>query len=485
MAAIGGAISALAFPRFGPGVLIVVGMAALLWSLRTVERPIHAWFAGWAYGAFFFGILMFWSTELGVIAWLPLILLEGAFYGLFGLGLSLYRSQRPAVWFIFATTGWAMIEWLRYHFPFSGIEWGGAGYAVSGYDVVRVGASVIGASGWTVVIASLGATLALLANGERRLWYWGVFAAPIVLVAIGLLPQAGTDAGETPIRVAIVQGSTPCPYEKCPPNERLGTFEQHLELSKTIAPDSVDLVVWAEGSTGSFNADPVQNPEIGAAIGEQASRIGSWFVVGTDRPVSETEWINANVAFDETGEIVGEYRKQQGVPFGEYIPFRPLFDWIPDLSQVPRDMIPGEGPVVFDAGFAQIGSVISFESSFSRYSLQHARAGANLLVVATNEGSYGTTAVSSQLIGMTRMRAAEIGLPVVHAAVTGKSVLIDSSGDFVTDISGFATREILLGSVQPGGRTVFSYTGDWVMYLAIVIGLYFAWQHRRLLVSGS
>ena len=57
-----------------------------------------------------------------------------------------------------------------------------------------------------------------------------------------------------------------------------------------------------------------------------------------DRPISDTEWINANVVFDETGAIVTEYRKRHPVPFGEYIPARPLFDWIPELRRVPRDM---------------------------------------------------------------------------------------------------------------------------------------------------
>ena len=143
--------------------------------------------------------------------------------------------------------------------------------------------------------------------------------------------------------VAIVQGSTPCPFEHCPPDERLRTFEQHLELTKTIEPGSVSLVVWAEGSTGGFNADPVQNPEIGAAIAAEARRIGAWFLVGSDRPISDTHWVNVNIVFNPQGEIVGEYQKQHPVPFGEYIPIRPLFEWIPALDQVPRDMIPGEG----------------------------------------------------------------------------------------------------------------------------------------------
>ena len=81
-------------------------------------------------------------------------------------------------------------------------------------------------------------------------------------------------------------------------------------------------------------------PTLGTAIAEEARRIGAWFLVGSDRPLSETQWENVNIVFNPEGEIVGEYQKQHPVPFGEYIPFRPLFDWIPELDQVPRDMIP-------------------------------------------------------------------------------------------------------------------------------------------------
>jgi apolipoprotein N-acyltransferase len=248
----------------------------------------------------------------------------------------------------------------------------------------------------------------------------------------------------------------------------------------------VDLVVWSEGSTGSFNADPVQNPEIGEAIGVEARRIGAWFLVGSDRPLSETHWINANVLFNPEGEIVGEYQKQRPVPFGEYIPWRPVFEWIPDLDQVPRDMIPGQGPVVFDLGDGvEMGSVISFEGGFSRYPRQNSRAGANLIVVATNEGSYGTTPGSDQFIGMTRMRAAELGTPVIHAAVTGKSVFIGEGGEFTSESTGLGTMEILTAVVAPSARSIYASTGDVVMIAVALLGLVTWWRARHRLVVSA
>lgn len=490
IAALGGLIAALAFPPFGPGVLIVPGVALLHWSLRTSpSRFIGAW-SGVSYGILFFTVLMWWSTQLGFIALVPLVLLMSGWFALLGWFVAGYRSANAGNWLLIAVGAWSLMELLRYHVPFSGLEWGGAGYAISAYRWIRLGAPLIGASGWTILVVAVAAALVLLlAERVMKWWTWVILSAPVLAVVLSTvsvnLPDTVNEAddGGRVIEVAIVQGSTPCPFEKCPPNERLGTFEQHLELTRTIDPGEADLVVWAEGSTGSANADPILNPEIGALIADEARRIGGWFLVGSDRPISETQWVNANVVINDRGEYVGEYRKQQGVPFGEYIPFRPLFDWIPDLAQVPRDMVPGDGPVVFDLPQFMLGSVISFEGSFSRYARQHVVAGAQVIIVATNEGSYGYTSVSDQLIGMTRMRAAELGVPVVHAAVTGKSVFIDASGAFTTDESGLGTEEIIYGEFVPGARTVYARVADWVMYLAVVGGIIGAWRQRSLLVS--
>jgi len=438
---------------------------------------------GLTYGVVFFAGVMWWSLELGLIALLPLVIVQSLFYGWFGWWITGHSEVGSGRWLLLATGGWSVAELIRYHFPFSGLEWGAAGYALGGYPWARALAPIVGVSGLTLLVVSVAAGLVLLARGEAERWT-GVLGGLLALVAgAGLIWNLQTPGYTSSVDVAIVQGSTPCPYEKCPPNERLATYQQHLELTQTLPGGAADLIVWAEGSTGSINADPVQNQEIGDAIAAEAVRIGAWMLVGSDRPISNNEWINANVVFDADGEIVGEYRKQQGVPFGEYIPFRPLFDWIPDLDQVPRDMVRGSGPVVFDLPDYRLGSVISFEGSFARYARQHVFEGANLLVVATNEGSYGTTSVSDQLIDMTRLRAAESGTPVVHAAVTGKSVIIDESGAFVSGPTGLGTQEVLLGTVNPFKRSIYVYTSDVLMYLSAVVAIVLAWPRLRLLVS--
>ena len=357
------------------------------------------------------------------------------------------------------------MEAARVRFPVGGFEWGLTGYALTPYPGARAAAQWIGASGWGVVIAGLAAGLVVAVERRRPgPELIGAFVTTVALtVAGGLWPAL--PAGP-PLRIAIVQGSTPCPLTHCL-DERRVTYEMHLALTRTIPAGSVDLVIWPEGSTGGADADPVMNPAIGAAIGAEAERIGSHFLVGGDRPISETHWINANVVFGPDGAIVGEYRKRHPVPFGEYIPARPVFDWIPALRQVPRDMIRGEGPAIFHLPIGRIGSVISFEAAFARYGRDEARVGAQLLVVATNEGSYEFTPVSDQLIGMIRMRSSELGLAVAHSAVTGKSTFI--TGGVMGEVAGFLEETVLTADLRlsEGGSTLYTRWGEWVQAIAI------------------
>jgi apolipoprotein N-acyltransferase len=481
----GAVISALAFPRIGPGWLILIGVALFLAGLHMAKSRTQGLLYGAVFGLTFFGGLIWWLSELGLIAVIPLVIVQAAYYAAYGWWLARYNDRSAGTWLLLAVGGWALMEMIRYRFPVGGFEWGAVGYALSDQSWARSVTPLVGNSGLTVVVVAALTWVVLVLRGKRSRW---LLAVPGVLLLVGI---GGWLWGTTPgsgatLDVAIVQGSTPCPFEHCPPDERLRTFEQHLQLTRQIAPGSVDLVVWSEGSTGSFNADPVQNPEIGQAIAAEARRIGAWFLVGSDRPVSETHWVNANVVFDPEGEIVGEYQKQRPVPFGEYIPWRPVFEWIPELDQVPRDMIPGEGPVVFDLGEGiELGSVISFEGGFSRYPRQHARAGANLIVVATNEGSYGTTPGSDQFIGMTRMRAAELGSPVIHAAVTGKSVFIGAGGELTSETTGLGTMETLTGVVVPSAPSVYAATGDVVMIATALTGLFTWWRTRDPLVVSA
>jgi len=238
-------------------------------------------------------------------------------------------------------------------------------------------------------------------------------------------------------------------------------------LTRAIPAGSVEFVVWPENSTGT-PFEPEENDTVRAEIIEEARRLNAYILVSGTRIVGADEFLNVNVLYSPDGVKIGEYVKRHPVPFGEYVPLRGLLDFIPQLDQVPRDMIQGTEAVVFPTEFGVVGSAISFEGSFARSMRDIARAGAEIVSVSTNTSSYGISAASDQAIGMVKVNAAAIGLDTAYASITGKSTFIDADGSNgrKTDL---LERTILYGSLQftGGGQTIWVRFGDWLAFLAM------------------
>ncbi|MGH8873951.1 MAG: apolipoprotein N-acyltransferase, partial [Acidimicrobiia bacterium] len=453
-----------AFPPVGWGILAVAGLAVFMWALRRAPTVGMAALTGFVFGLVMLAGLMWWLAALGLIALVPLAVLHGLYTGAYGAGMGMARRWPDGGWWSAAVGGWALTEFVRARFPFGGLEWGAVGYPMGEYAAARAAAQWIGTSGWGVMVAAIAAGAVLAVTARRWRWLVGPVGLSLLLAWAGAMSPPFAEGDRA--RVVIVQGNTPCPGTHCP-DERYLTYLNHLDLTRRLEPGSVDLVVWAEGSTGGLRADPVLVREVAETIGAEARRLGAVILTGGDRPLSDTHWVNANVVFGADGEIIDEYQKRHPVPFGEYIPARPLFDWIPALRQVPRDMIPGDEPTVFPVVFGVLGSVVSWEGSFARYARDVVKAGADLLVVATNNASYEVSPASDQLIGMTRMRSAELGIEVVHAAVTGRSTLITNAG-VVGDKTPIYEEALLAGALETRDAppTLYTRWGDWVQVAA-------------------
>ncbi len=484
----------MAFPPLEWSVLIFVAPAPFLWSLRRIVHPRHAATLGFVYGAVLFGVMLYWIGILGIIAWLPLTLALGSFFTLYALVVHWARTLSPWRWWVITVGGWALLEFIRARFPFGGFPWGSVGYAVGSLSWPRGAAQWIGASGWSVLVVAVAAGLVLLVESVYNQEFFAYPAiAVVILSAAGALWPPSAD-GES-LDVAIIQGNTPCPRVHCIDEKEL-IYTSHLELTKRLEPGTVDLVVWGENSVGG-RFEPIDNPEVAVAIAGEARRLDAFVMISGTRSAGEGFFINANLLFTPTGELSGEYLKRHPVPFGEYVPFRSALDWIPQLDQVPRDMVRGDRPGLFPITLpptedraqplaVTIGSVISFEGAFAREARNAVKSGARLLTVNTNEASYGRSPASNQLIAMTRMSAAENGVDIVHAAISGRSAFLDAEGSILSKTDLY-TEEILFGTVRfrNAGRTVYTVVGDWVQVaaiLAIAVPLVFRRQRRPQLL---
>ena len=458
-----------AFPPLDWGLLAFVAPAPLLWALRQAERGAIAVAIGFSWGVMFFGLLLYWIFILGAVAWIPLTFWLAMTSAAYGLLVWAFRLWPPGRWWLVVVGGWTLWEFVRSRWPYGGFPWGSLGYAAGGGGGFIGSVQWIGPSGWTVLSVAVAAGIVLVVE-DRQFWRYVVDPAVVVLMLVLAGSIFAPSADGPPIRVAIIQGDSPCPRVHCQ-NEKQRIYESHLELTRALPAGGFDLVVWPENSTGS-PFEPDGNPEVRTAIDAEAERLGAHLLISGTRSSGPDHFLNVNMVFTPGGLKLTEYRKRHPVPFGEFVPLRGVLSFIPQLEQVPRDMVRGDEAVVFPLRNGVVGSVISFEGAFSDLVRSEARAGAQILVVATNESSFGRGPASDQLIAMARVNAAAIGQDLVHAAITGKSAIITANGEIVSSTELF-TPDILIGELhyRTAGQTLFTRLGDWVLYLALFASL--------------
>ena len=133
-------------------------------------------------------------------------------------------------------------------------------------------------------------------------------------------------------------------------------------------------------------------------------------------------------------------------------------------------MIRGDGQKIFMVNGIKISTVISFEGSFQRYIRNSVQDGAELVVILTNQASYGESGMSDQFILMSRANAISNGRPIVHAAITGKSAFIDHKGKVISKTELFETETLTEKLEVSKAETPYSKYGNYLNYIFIVFG---------------
>ena len=122
-----------AFPPLDLGPIAFIAPIPFFWAIRRVERGSEAATLGFLWGSLFFGVLLYWISVLGFIAWFPLTIALGSFFAVYGFIVWSFRLWPAWRWWLIAIGAWVGIEFIRAHFPFGGFPWGNIGYAASGF----------------------------------------------------------------------------------------------------------------------------------------------------------------------------------------------------------------------------------------------------------------------------------------------------------------------------------------------------------------
>ena len=466
LAVLGGAAVGLSFQPYGLWPLLLLGIPALTLAVRPslVARAMastpgpddgrrgrlrHSFGVGYLFGLAMLGIAINWIYVLGIWIAILLIAVESVFFGALGVALSLTARLRS--WPVAAACCWVLVEFAYSRIPFGGFGWTRLAYAA--VDTPLAGfLPFVGVTGLSFLVALLPQLLAwvLIGSGRRRQL---VVAAAVAAVFVGggaglsLLPLA--EAGGS-VNVGIVQGNVPGRGI-----EALGRMRSvtNNHLSETVnlmtrvrlgqAPVP-DFILWPENST---DIDPTADPITRATVQSAAEIAGRPILVGAvmNGP-GEDERQTSALWWDPQRGILARYDKRNLVPFGEWIPFRrQLLPLLPILEKVGAQSVPGTKPGVLEVPVGnrtiKVGDAICFELAYDQTLYQVVRGGAQVLMVQSNNATYGGTGQIEQQFAITRARAMEARREISVATTNSVSGLIDARGRVI-----LKTREFTAAS---------------------------------------
>ncbi|MGH6851931.1 MAG: apolipoprotein N-acyltransferase [Methylocella sp.] len=471
-----GATGALAMAPFNFFPALAIPMTVAVWLIDGCAEtrrmpagrrfrlglPVAAWRAfgaGWWWGFGYFLAGLWWLgaaflVEADEFAWaLPLgvVGLPAALAIFPGLGFLIARLLwMPGAGRLFAlAAGLSFAEWLRGH-ALTGFPWNTVGMALGGNLVTAQLASLVGLYGLTVIAILIFSTPAVLGEksaiqGARRRVPPAIAAAVLAfagICAFGALRLAGTTVKPVAgVKLRIMQPNL-AQDAKFRPENKARILARYLTLSARGTKldrsglDDVTALIWPESAFPFIlSRDAGALAEIGAVLPQDTV-----LVTGAARADDESghaRYFNAIQVIASGGHILDSYDKVHLVPFGEYLPFETVFDRLGmrQFVHVPGGFEAGsKSRLLVVPGLPAVAPLICYEAIFSGEVVPAGATRPGLLLNVTNDGWFGTTPGPYQHFAQARLRAIEEGLPLIRAANTGISAIVDPYGRVLADL---------------------------------------------------
>jgi apolipoprotein N-acyltransferase len=503
-----GLLLLLCFPWYNVAWLAWVVFVPLLTAMRGVGwRTAFLW--GWISGCLGY---------LGILRWIPhtmisyggvptllsygilllLVLYVGLYVGVFMAGWTWSVQRWPRGTVLITPALWVALEWIRAQ-ALSGFPWASLGYSQYLNRVLIQVADVTSVYGvsFALVLGNVVIAQLLYAAVQRR---WQPVRLPCVLAVLGLaaiwgygewrLHQSSTASSAADLTVALLQGNIEQDL-KWDAAAREAIFSIYRGLTLEAAEDSeVELIVWPEAATPFFfTSDRVFQPRQ-LQLAKAAGRPLLFGSPTYGREGGQNVMYNSAFLVGPEMSVLGRYDKIHLVPFGEYIPLRRLLFFLDKLVAGIGDFRSGEAYTVMAVPQGRFAVLICFEAIFPDLVRQFVRHGAQFLVNITNDAWFGYSPASYQHLSMVVLRAVENRLPVVRAANTGISAVIDATGRLSQQTDLFVQTWVKARITPAGGGAATFYTrwGDLFAYgcmLVTAVSLGWGMLGRRPMSGGS
>ncbi len=437
--------------------------------------------------AYLFGFAFFFGT----LGWFIYVTYPGAFlliayiavyFGLFGLAFKFFQPLPLVGRLLILPSVWVVLEWVR-SWMFTGFGWAMLGHSQYQNTLLIQIADVSGVYGVSFLVMMVNVLIyETLRDREplsiRRAQVWTL---GLLLLSLGYGAWVGSRTPQWPtVNVGVVQPNIPQEL-KWEPHLQWWIVQKTIHMSQELAKAKPDLIVWPETALpGILSEVPALLKDIQAA----ARDMHTPFLIGAITQEG-TRYYNSAYLITAKGELTTRYDKIHLVPFGEYLPLRPLLGWVNNFVPL-EDFTSGKDRTLFEAGCAakRFGTLICFEDTLGYLHREFADAGAGFMVNMTNDAWFKDTKapyihLQAAVFGSVANKRA-----LVRAANTGFSGFIDPYGRIITAAHDDDGKKTFVSAVAVARipvvteKTFYTKYGDIFTYLCL-FAILWAVPNRR------
>jgi apolipoprotein N-acyltransferase len=467
-----GGLAAIGQAPFDLPIVAFIALILVFNLFRLTQTMRQAAWVGWVFGCGYFLISLHWIVEPflvdaardGWMAPFAILLISGGlalFWGAaFAVAHRIEASGRLSGWAL--VFSWTLFEMLR-AYVFTGFPWAMPSYVLVN-SMAGQAAAWVGPHGLNLILfgAACGVGALFRADG-RRAWLGGL-AFVVAAWAIFSGPEPQEIALDRPV-ARLIQPNAP-QHQKWEPEHAAVFFARALEATRADAEVAPDVIIWPETAVPAF----LENSELAVDSIAQAAN-GIAVVTG----ILRSDWpqfFNSAILIDQDGVVADIYDKSHLVPFGEYMP---LGDFLADFgisglaAREGHGYSAGAGARLMDLGAVGYAlPLICYEAIFPQ-DVAATKTRPDVLMQLTNDAWFGSFSGPYQNLAQAQMRAIEQGLPMLRAANTGVSAMIDSHGviraAMAMDTDGYLDVVV----PQPLAATPYSRSGDLPFALILLL----------------
>ncbi len=464
-----------AFPQVQCSLLAFVALIPLLWAIEGASYRRAFWLG------YLFGFIFFFAT----VGWFIYVTYPGAFVACAYLALYpavfavftrvWHKHQMP--WAMFALAAfWTLLEWAR-SYVISGFSWVSLGHSqYQNLWLIQI-AEITGLYGVSFLVILINAVLYEVLflraslKGFERIRPLAIVLAIVVGVLVYGMVRMNMLANFPTVRVAVIQPNI-AQADKWEPRLRESIVDETLDLTRQASQQNPDVIIWPETSLPAFLWE---EPALVGRIKEQAKQLKTPILFGAITQEGD-HYFNSALMVSNAGEIAQQYNKIHLVPFGEYLPWRPVLGWINRFVAL-EDFTPGQEYVVFNT-IAQkpFGVLICFEDTVAYIRRNFVKAGARFFVNMTNDAWFEDTKAPFLHMQAAIFGSIENRRSLVRAANTGVSAMIDPLGHIIETVHDSKGKKSFIKGVAVATVPVVDETTFYTKYadlftFALLIGI--------------